>query len=169
MAITRKNQPAESSLPVALVELTERAATYKVTSEFFADRYNAVRLDVLNYLDRDDCPVQAKVGTGGGVTVPGVAGYSFTQPERVNSKAAIPAIVEALKSGALHPDALLEIISTVSKDATLKALGETAKQFVTTSEDVVTTMRVDKGFAADVSARLEQTVAETEQRVEVAA
>lgn len=159
MAIKRKGQEKDAvQLPARLVELTERAATYATTQSFFEEQYKATKADIEAYLDRPDCTVPVSVGAGGGVKVPGVASISFSQPERVDNVAAVAAIVAALKDGSLQPDALIEVVSTVSREGLEKALPEQAKSLVNTSEKIIVTIRTANDFKADVRARLEETV-----------
>lgn len=168
MPIIRKDKQVEGAgLPVAFVALTEQAATYKVTSDFFKDRYETVREAIKAYLERADCPVTVSVGEGGGVSVPGVAGYSFSQPEKLDQPAAVAAVIAALKAGTLRADDLVEIISTVKKDSLPKALGaEAAKKLIRTDTDpdaVVITMRVNKEYTGSVSENLNATVSQIEE------
>ena len=159
MAILKKGEKKVQGLPSTLVALTEKAATYTATADFYSDLYKDAKSQIDAYLSADDCPVTVQVGKGGGVKVDGVGGLSFSQPERVDNKAAIDAIVTALKAGTLSPDALTEVISTVSKEGLLKALPDQAESLVVTSEKVVVTLRTAPEFKNDVRERLEKTLA----------
>lgn len=167
MAIVRKGQKASTGLPVAYCDLVREAATYKATADFFIGLYDggercsdlekaeSAKGRLQAYLDDPECPITVNVGAGGGknAKVDGVAGLSFSQPERVDNTAAVAAIVAALKDGSLQPDALTEVISTVDKDALLKALPK-AEGLVKTSEKLVVTMRLAGEFRTEVCERL---------------
>jgi hypothetical protein len=166
MAIKRKGEKAKQGLPTKLVELTERAATYTTTAAFFKDRYDATKEEIEAYLEDPNCPVTVSVGTGGGVKVDGIGGYSFSQPTRMDNREAVAVIVAALKDGSLQPDALTEIISTVSVPGMEKSLPkETIEGTYKKSDKVVITLRTASEFKADVIARLEKTVSATEKPV----
>jgi hypothetical protein len=167
MAITRKGQTASKGLPTKYSNLVREAATYKATADFFTALYDggercsdeekaaSAKGRLQAYLDAPECPIQVSVGNGGGknAKVDGVAGLSFSQPERVDNAAAVAALVAALKDGSLQPDALTEVISTVNKDALLKALPN-AEGLVTVSEKITVTMRIAGEFRAEVCGRL---------------
>jgi hypothetical protein len=158
MAIIRKSQKADGQgLPSTLVDLVREAATYKATADYFLVKYEGTRDDkegcakqrLESYLDSPDCPVTVSVGAGGGIKVPGIGGLSFSQPERVDHGAAVQAVIAALKDGSLQPDALAEVISTVSKDGLLKALPG-ASACVATQEKITVTLRIAGEFREEV-------------------
>lgn len=164
MAILKKNDPKKPvGLPSTLVRLTEAAATYTTTAKFFEAKYEDTKRDIENYLAADDCPVTVQVGKGGGLKVDGVGGLSFSQPERLDNALAVAAIVAALKDGSLSPDALTEVVSTVNKEALLKAIPG-SESLVKTSEKVTITLRTAQEFKDGVNARLTETVKEVEDK-----
>lgn len=158
MAIRRKDEKKVKAVPAALSALVETASTYSVAAAFFKDRYEAARQKVCDYLDAKDCPVEAGVGAGNGVKIDGIASLSFTQPSRVDNAEAVDAIVAALKSGALKPDALVEVISTVSREGLEKCLPDVAKGLVKTSEGIVTTIRVANEYKTEIACALGEAV-----------
>lgn len=164
MAIKRKGEKAQKGLPSKLVALTERAATYTTTAAFFKDRYDQTKEEIEAYFEDPNCPVEVSVGAGGGVKVDGIGGYSFSQPTRMDNAAAVALIVAALKDGSLKPDALTELISTVSVPGMEKCLpAETIAPAYKKSDRVVITLRTASDFKADVVARLEKTVSAVEK------
>ena len=157
MAIIKKDQVQEGqNLPISFVELSEKLAGFKVKADYFKNCYEQARGEAQEYLESKSCPLVVKVGPGGGVKVPGVVGYSFSQPERLEQEEALKVVIAGLKSGKIRPDDLGEIISTFDKDAVVKVFGAEGKACVHSSEKVIVTPRVNGEFRAAGVAELEK-------------
>lgn len=160
MPIVRKNEKP-AGLPSKFVKLAERAATFAAASEFFDTQKKDHKKLIEDYLEEANCPITVTVGKDGGVKVPGVAGFSFSQPSRLDNDATKAAIIEGVKAGRITVDALAELISTCNAEACEKVFdAETFATLKPASDKVIVTMRVAGEYKADVFAQMLGVVAE---------
>jgi hypothetical protein len=173
MAINKKSSKKveKPGYPSEFVKLATDAATYSVTSKFFEEKFNDTKKGIVDYLNTENCPVVINVGEkGSNPKIDGVGTIIVSQPERLDNKEAVLKVVELLKDGKLNPDDLLELVSTVNKEALSKVVDRETLDSLVKKDDagevaLMISVRVAAEFKMDLTAALEENVAAALQEV----